>query len=262
MTLSDFFRVVLYQPLFNLLIFLVWLVPGHSVGWAIILLTILIRLALVPSGLKTARVQKKMKELQPLIQKLKEQHKGDKKAEAQATMALYKEYKVSPFSSCLPLVWQLPILIVLYRVFRDGLTTERFSLLYTFVPRPEAVNHIFLGMDLSSPERFVLPLLTGLTQYFQGRQIQKMTPQSSPQEKGDFQKILNTQMTFIMPIFTVIIAMQLPAALPLYWIITTLFMVVQTWWVNKKEPPLVEIAPEKMVERKGGVEVEVRTPKE
>ena len=71
-------KTILYQPLYNALIFLVWLVPGHNVGWAIVILTVIIRIILLPSSLKAARAQIKLRNLQPEMQKLQEKYKGDK----------------------------------------------------------------------------------------------------------------------------------------------------------------------------------------
>src|SRR6185369_1887210 len=100
-------EAVLYQPLFNLLFFLVWLIPGNQVGWAIVILTIAIRVLLLPVTVLTARVQVRMRALQPKIDELKRKHKDDRTLQSQAMMQLYKEEGVSPFSSCLPLIIQL-----------------------------------------------------------------------------------------------------------------------------------------------------------
>lgn len=241
--MKEFFKAILYKPLFNILIFLTWLVPGNNIGWAIVTLTVLIRLALLPSTAKATTAQRDISRLAPLVADIKKKYKDDRQGEAQATMELYKEHGVSPWGSCLPLLIQLPILWVLYRVFMVGLNTERFDLLYKFTPAPDHINTIWLGMDLSQPNRWVLPILAGLAQLLQSWQMKKMNPQpekgKDSQNPADFSRILSGQMMFIMPIFTVIIAMRLPAALALYWFITTLFMVGQTWWLmRKKQKPL------------------------
>ncbi len=231
-TLKLILKLILYQPLFNALILLVWLMPGHNVGLAIIILTILIRLILVPSSLKASRAQIRMRNLQPEIQKIQAKYKGDKQKQSQAVMEFYKVNKINPLGSCLPLLIQFPILIVLYYVFINGLDTSHFDLLYAFVPRPESMNTMFLGLDLARPDRWILPVIAGVLQYFQSRQIMP------PSKKGehDTQAMISKQMMYLMPLFTVIIAGQLPAALPLYWIITTLFGIVQQWWAIRENP--------------------------
>jgi YidC/Oxa1 family membrane protein insertase len=216
--------------LFNALIFLVWLIPGHNVAWAIIILTIIIRLILLPSSLKAARAQIKLRDLQPELAKIQAENKDDRTKQSQAMMEFYKKHKVSPWGSCLPLLIQFPILIILYYVFINGLGTQRFDLLYSFVPRPEAVNTIWLGIDLAKPDRWVLPIITGALQFFQGWQ---MTPKKKKGEKADMASAMSRQMLYLMPVFTIIIAMRLPAALPLYWAITTLFGIGQQWWAGR-----------------------------
>lgn len=246
-------KLILYQPLFNALIFLVWLIPGHNVAWAIIILTIIIRLILVPSSLKAARAQLRMRDLQPEIQKLQAKYKGDKQKQSQALMEFYKVNKIHPLGSCLPLLIQFPILIVLYYVFINGLDTSHFDLLYSFIPRPETINTMFLGLDLAKPDRWILPVIAGVLQYFQSRQLIPPAKQGTQ----DTQAMISKQMMYMMPLFTVIIAGQLPAALPLYWIITTIFGIAQQWYAAKKNPKIAIINPKSPEE-----ENTVYTPKE
>lgn len=235
--IKSFFKVILYQPLYNALIFLVWLIPSHNVGMAIIILTVIIRLLLVPSSAKAIESQKQLKELQPELDRIKEKHKGDKQAEAQAMMSFYQANKINPLSSCLPLLIQLPILIILYYVFRDGLDTSHFDLLYSFVPRPETVNTMFLGMNLSNPNIY-LAIVTGLFQFWQTKQMMPRKEKTKPEKETDtaqkFQQALSNQMLYIMPIFTVFIGMKLPSALVLYWVTTTIFAVGQQYWILKQ----------------------------
>lgn len=258
-------KTILYRPLFNALIFLVWLIPGHNVAWAIIILTIIIRLLLLPSSLNATRQQKRMRDLQPEIQKLQAQYKDDKQAQSQALIKFYRENKISPLGSCLPLLIQLPILIVLYYVFLNGLGFERFDLLYSFTPRPDSINTVFLGIDLARPDRFILPIIAGILQYIQGRQTMPLTQPAKGQE---MQSMISKQMLYLLPVFTVFIAGRLPAALPLYWIITTAFAIGQQWWVFKDKSKVknqnAKLGDEKTIDKtedktiKRGVEITVR----
>lgn len=243
--IKSFLKTILYKPLFNALVFFIWLIPGNNVGIAIIILTIIIRLILLPSSAKAIKAQKQLKDLQPALEKIKEKYKDNKEGQAKATMAFYQQNKINPFSSCLPLLIQFPVLIILYYVFRAGLDTSRFDeLLYSFTPVPEAVNTIFLGVDLAQPSIY-LAIIAGLFQFIQARQMtltssktkDKKEGQAKEQKTGDMiQESLGKQMTYLMPIFTVIIAMKLPAALAVYWIVTTIFAVIQQWWIFKKAP--------------------------
>lgn len=228
--MKAFLKVVLYKPLYNLLILLVWIIPGHSVGWAIILLTILVRLLLTPSSLKAIKIQKKMQDLQPELQKIREQHKNDQQAQTKATLEFYQRNKMNPLGGCLPMLIQLPILLVLYQVFTVGLNNSRFDLLYSFTPHPDLINTVFLGMNLAEPNKWVLPLITGGLQYLQVQMMQwgKKTKKDKTQEPTQ-QEMINKQMNILLPIMTVWIAMKVPAALALYWLTTTLFAIVQQY---------------------------------
>jgi len=233
-------KIILYKPLFNALIVLVWLMPFHSAGLAIIILTVIIRLILLPSSIKATRQQKRMRDFQPEIAVLQEKYKDDKQKQSQELMAFYKKNKINPLGSCLPLLIQLPILLILYYVFRNGLDTHRFDLLYQFTPRPGFINTMFLGINLANPDRFILPVIAGVLQYFQSRQMMPPIPAkksdsqspASPSQGGqEMQTMISKQMMYLMPVFTVLIAGRLPAALPLYWVVTTLFAIGQQWWV-------------------------------
>src|SRR5689334_9918091 len=105
--IGHYFSLILIYPLLNLLVFVYHYIP--DIGVAIILLTVLVRLLLLPSFHKQLKSQKAMAELQPKLEAVKEKYKGNKEAEAKALMELYKEHNVNPLSSCLPLLIQLPI---------------------------------------------------------------------------------------------------------------------------------------------------------
>jgi len=258
--MKEFIKMILYQPLYNALIFLVWLVPGNNVGWAIIILTILVRLALAPSSMKSVRQQKRMQDLQPQIQALQAKYKGDQKKQSEALMEFYKVNKINPLGSCLPLLIQLPILIILYYVFINGLDTARFAtLLYSWMPRPDAIQTVFFGIDLAQPDRWIMPIIAAALQFFQSWQIM---PKTKPQEGQEMQAMMSKQMLFLMPIFTLFIAGRFPAALPLYWSVTTIASIVQQWLVYREKGPIQNDF-KKLVENtkktiKHGVEITVR----
>ena len=233
--IKDIIKAVLYKPLFNLLVFLVWLMPGNNIGLGIILLTVIIRFALYGTQKNSIVSQKKMQEIQPELEEIKQKYAKDQQAQAQATMDLYKRNNINPFSSCLPLLIQLPILIVLYKVFTVGLTTERFDLLYNFTPRPEVINTMFLGMDLANPS-IILAIIAGALQFIQSKMMMPSQPKKAKKTGNPTDAMMNsfsTQMVYMFPIMTVIIAIKLPGALPLYWIVTTLFMIIQQLIINR-----------------------------
>jgi len=232
--MKQFFFTILYQPFYNLLIFIAWLIPGHSVGWAIIALTVIIRLALLPSSVKTAYFQVKNMELQPKVNKIKAEIK-DSVEQNKAIMELYKQEGHSPFGSCLPTLIQLPILIVLFSVFKSGLNLTGYKDLYGFTMRPETVNTMFAGFDITQPDPWVLPIVAGVLQMF----LSLMTmPKKDKNEvkstEPDPMAMMSKQMIFFAPLITVFFGRTMPAALVIYWIVTTIFSIGQQYYVNNK----------------------------
>lgn len=215
---------LLYTPMLNLLVFFYNLIPGQDLGLAIIALTLMIRLVLHPSYANSLRSQYDLQRIQPYIDKVREELKDDAAAQSKAIMDIYKEHKVSPLGSCLPLIIQLPIVISLYRVFIAGLNDASLTHLYSWFPNPPASLHpVFLGfVDLAHPNIY-LAVAAGATQLVQSILTQKRTP--APKQTAAF---LNpTVITYIFPVITVVIATTLPAALSLYWTASTGIMILQ-----------------------------------
>lgn len=205
------------------------LVPGHDLGIAIIGVTLLLRFLLYPLSDKALKAQKKLQELQPQIKEIQKNHKT-KEDQAKAVMEFYKANKVSPFSGCLPILVQLPILIALYKVFLGGINSETMGSLYPFIHQPETLNSVFLGLiDLAKPNQ-ILAILAGVTQFLQAKTAYTPVP-TGP--SSDFSKSMNQSMTYMMPLFMVFIAWRLPAGLALYWVVTMVFSFAQQMVVYK-----------------------------
>ncbi len=240
--LISLYNTILFEPLFNILIFFYNIVPVKDIGWAIILITIVIKLILFPLSKSSIESQKRLQEIKPKLDELKEKFKGDKEAFGKASMELYKKEKINPMSSCLPLLIQLPILIALYQVFRKGLAGLSFEVLYPFINTPESINSIFLGvMDLSQPN-IVLAVITGISQYVQAKMIMniKGEDKNKPVKSGDIAGAMSKQMLYVMPVFTVFIGMSLPSGLILYWLISMVLTIAQQYYLfRKKEPEIV-----------------------
>jgi len=239
----NFFHAILYQPMLNLLIWLYHVIPGSDMGFAIIALTVVVKLVLWPLSHSSLKSQKALQELQPKMDAIKQQFKDDKEAQAKAMMELYTKEKVSPLSSCLPLLIQLPILIALYQVLGAGIGTVNPADLYGFVQNPGAINHLFLGI-LNLGERSVfLALLAGILQYFQTKMlIVKRSPAAVRGKPGakdeDMLAVMNKSMTLFMPIMTVFIGFSLPGGLALYWVALNVITIIQQAlaFKKKKEP--------------------------
>lgn len=238
-----FFNVILFQPIYNLLIFFYNAIPGHDIGFAIIALTVIIKLVLLPLSWQSTKSQAALQTLQPKINAIKEQYKNDKEKLAQETMKLYREQKVNPFSSCLPILIQLPILIAVYQAFRVGLTHNNFELLYPFVANPGQINNIAFGFLNMSVPNTALAILTGLAQFWQT----KMLPISKPAIAGSGAKdeamlaSMNKSMLYFMPLMTVVIGMSLPAGLTFYWLLTTALTILQQKFMFKKKAALATV---------------------
>lgn len=229
----EIFNTYLSEPLYNLLVLLYNVIPGQEIGFAIIALTIIIKLLLWPLAAKSLKGQAALQELQPKIEELKKQYKDDKEAMSKAMMELYAKEKVNPLSSCLPLLIQLPIILALYRVFLRGLNGEGGVYdLYPFVSDPGVINHFFFGVvDLSSPN-IVLAILAGIFQFIQAKMMATNRP--PPQVRGsegakdeNMMANMNKSMIYFLPVITVVIGASLPGGLTLYWMVVNVIAVIQ-----------------------------------
>lgn len=231
--MASLFNTILYQPLFNSLVFLYQYVAFEDLGLAIILLTIIIRFILFPLFYKSFKSQTLMQKLHPEIQKIQHSHKDNREKQAQALMELYRVNKVNPFSSFLMILVQLPILIALYRLFLEGFSPESFNNLYSFIAKPEHLNSSFLGLvDLSS-KNMIIVLLAAVVQYFQGKLSLPKVDKNQGQEMMPASKI-GRQMVIIGPILTFVILRGLPSAIGVYWLTTSIFSIFQQIYINKQ----------------------------
>jgi len=241
MGIGNFFNLILYQPLFNILILLYVYLPGHDFGIAIIVLTLIIKLILFPTSLKAIRSQRIMADLQPKLKEIQKKYKDDKQKQSQETFKLYQKTKVNPFSGCLPLLLQLPILIALYQVFLKGFKSEILkSTLYNFIPLTSSINLMFLGIiDLSKPN-FFLALTAGILQFFQSKlsmaksSTALVVNNKENPKKGDFSSMMQNQMLYFFPILTVFIVWKFGSTIGLYWITSTLFSIGEQYIVKSK----------------------------
>jgi len=225
------YQQIFYRPILNALVFLYQTAALHDLGLAIILATLIVRLILYPFFHKGARQQMLMQRIQPKIKEVQERYKNDREKQAEALMALYKEHGVNPFSSILLLVVQLPILIALYRIFLSGLGPMQFTSLYSFVHAPVMVNATLLGLIDLSKKNIYLVAIAGIAQYFQARLAIYRAPGADQKNLSAAEKMAR-QMSFVGPLITVVIFFNLPAAVGLYWTVSSIFSVVQQVVVN------------------------------
>ncbi len=239
-TSPGIFRTVwlegLYKPIFNTLIFLISSIPNHSLGWAIILLTFIIKLALLAPNQKALKAQKAMQKVQPQLDAMKKKHKDNPQKLAEETMLIWKKHKVSPMGSCLPMLIQFPILIALFYVVKDGLDFINPQLLYGSLQNFDAslIQPIFLGIiDLTKVNIIALPITIGLLQFGQMRltlgKVAKNASADSPMP------MMNKTMMYVMPLMIAFFTASLPAAVGFYWGTSTLFGIAQQIVVNKSK---------------------------
>jgi len=252
--MGNIFSVLVYDPLYNLLVFIYEVLPFKDFGIAIILVTLIIKFLLIPLSRKQIESQKKMTEMQPKIKEIQEKHKGNKEEQSRALMQFYKETKTNPFGGCLPMILQLIFLIAIYKVLYNisnaGLKVDPNSL-YSFIPNPGEINKMFLGIiDLSSVLNFqqiylaniphiLLIVGAAVAQYFQAKMMMaKKAKQEKPAEKKegqpDFSEVMTKQMLYLGPLLTLFIGIKFPAGLALYWLVSTLFMIIQQKKMEQK----------------------------
>jgi len=182
-----------------------------SYGWAIILLTIIVKMALYPLTVKQVKSMKAMQELSPKMKKIQEKYKDNPQVMQQKIGALYKDAGVNPLAGCLPLLIQMPILMGMY-----------YSLYNFSYPTPESAYFLWMT-SMSDPDPlYILPVLSALTTFLQ----QKMTTTDSnnPQMK---------MMMFIMPLFIGWISINFPSGLVLYWVTMNVVQIIQQWWMYR-----------------------------
>lgn len=226
--MTQLFTTIIYEPILNLTVFLYGTVGFGDLGIAIIVMTLLVRALLLPFSMKTARSQKAMAALAPEIEKIKETHKGNTTAQSEAVMALYRERGVSPLSGCAPLLIQLPILIGVYRVFLKIFEPGSLDLLYSFVPHPQSISHVTLGVLDISTANPALAILAGVTQYFQAK-LAMSSQASSPQAAA-----VGKQMMYLLPVMIVVISWNLPAGLAIYWVVTSLWSIGEQLYLSRR----------------------------
>ncbi len=252
------FTTFIVQPIFNLLVLIYGLLPGHNFGVAIILFTIVTRLLMWPLVKKQLHHAKAMRELQPEIKRIKKAAKGNRQKESAMVMELYKEREINPFSSIGLLIVQLPILIALYsgitKIVNDPNTinTLAYSFLHPLIDGIQGFDATFLGfVDLSKAAvgrdgsgiywpAFIIVAASAVTQFFQSKQLmpndkdakglkQILSEASSGKQadQADVNAAIGKSTRYFIPAMVFIFTIGLPAALPLYWLTSGVVAILQ-----------------------------------
>ncbi|MGN7457140.1 YidC/Oxa1 family membrane protein insertase [Paenibacillus pasadenensis] len=211
-------RNVVYYFSYSLDTFADWF--GGQYGFAILLMVIIVRTLILPLTLKQYRSSKAMQAIQPELQEIRKKFADNPQKQQEETMKLFQQNKVNPMAGCLPLLIQMPIFIALYN-----------SIYYN----SDIKTHEFLWLQLGEPDHWhILPIIAAITTYVQTKMMQKSQP-DNPQ-----MQMMNTIM-MIFPILILVMAWNFPSALPLYWIYTNIYTIVQNYFLyvrnaDKKEP--------------------------
>lgn len=240
--MSFIWHTFFFDPIYNSLVFFIDVVRGGDVGIAIICTVVLVKLVILPISLKAARTQLLMRELEPKLNKIKEDFKNQREVQALKTMELFREYKVNPFSSILLLFIQIPIVIALYfSVYSGGgirLPEINTALLYSFIPTPETVNMIFLGFLDITKKSLGLAIAAGVTQYIHTHlALPAPKPRvdgAAPSFKDDLARSMHVQMKYVMPVLIGVVAYTISAAIALYFVVSNLMAIGQEYVVRRK----------------------------
>lgn len=244
--MSSLFQTFLVEPLYNALIFIINHLPFADLGFAVIILTIIVRFALYPISRNAIQSQIKMREIQPKLRELQEKHKDDRQKLAMEMMELYRSNNVKPFSSFLLILIQLPIIFALYFVFlREGLPEINPELLYSFINTPVSIETLFLGAIDLTGKSIILAFAAAFSQFIQAHIMiaktnsmtdahsENLDPNSKEKMMQDMMKGMQVQMKYVMPIFMYFISYSLGAVIALYFTISNLFSIFQELYIKK-----------------------------
>lgn len=233
------FHTFFYEPVYNLIVVILTIIPLHDIGFAIILATCIVKLFLLPLNLSALRTQYLMKRLEPEMNKIKEIQKTKPQEASKMMVELYKKEKVNPFSSLFTVILQVPIFFALYFVFSKGLHADPLSL-YSFVHFPETLHTLAFGLfDVTTKKNIIIAVLTGLSSYaLARRQTVDMGKKKETHHEESFQdqfmKSMKIQMLYVLPVIIGASAFALPSALGIYWITSNVIGFIQDVYMKNK----------------------------
>lgn len=259
----ELFNTILVEPLANGLI-IFYNVFGQNLGTAIVLFSITLIVVMRPLTKPYLDSMKKMRDIAPKLNKLKEKHKGDQMKLAQAQAELYKQNGINPGAGCLPYLLQIIVLIAFFNLFSQTLThggdvTDNFNkLLYPALQFTDhEINHVFLGFDLTKPDvisvpglPFTLPgvllLLSSFAQYYSAKtmslvnQVNEKVAEKTKGEADDIAVAMQKSMIYTLPLITLVVGMGFPAGLALYWLVFSSVQVYQQKNNNQLMPQFIK----------------------
>lgn len=236
--MSNIYHTIIFDPLYNSLIFLFKVFPWADAGVIVVILTVLVRLVLYPLSRKAVLTQVRMAEIAPDLNAIKEKYKGNSEEQAKRTLALYKEKGVNPFSGILVIIIQIPIILALYQIFIKFPTID-ITLLYSFISAPEVINTTFLGLIDISAKSAIIALLAAVSTFLQFQVSMKGQKQPQGNSFGDnLTRSMQKQMKYFFPVIVFFISYSISGVIALYWLTTNLFSIGQELFVKRKIKPI------------------------
>lgn len=238
------FHTLFYEPIYNLVVIVLNFVPLQDIGSAIVIVTILVKLLLLPLNLSALRSQYLMKRLEPQMNEIKEMQKTKPQEASRKMMELYKLEKINPLSSLFVVIIQIPIFFALYFVFSKGLHGVDPKSIYSFVTYPATLHTEAFGLFDVTEKNIVIAILAGLSSYVLARrQTESMEiPKKELHEESfqdHFMKSMKIQLLYVLPVIITVSAMTLPSALGLYWLVSNVIGYGQDIYMKRKLAHLV-----------------------
>lgn len=240
-------RGIFFKPIFNILIFFVSFLPNHSLALAIFILTLIIKIILIGQSKKALVQQKKMQKVQEEIEKVRKKHAGDQQKIAEETLSVWKKHKVNPVGSFMPMFIQFPVMIALFYVVKDGLMPHNSVYLWPFLSdfSLDIVSKEFFGIfSLDDRNIWYLAVFIGLLQFVsmkltmqKSKKVKELKKETTKKQDqmADQMKMMNTSMMYVMPLLIVFFSYNMPAAVGIYWGISTLFSIGQQLVLNREK---------------------------
>lgn len=281
----NIFETLIVQPIFNLLMGLYSIIPGHDFGIALIIFTILIRFAMWPLIVRQLHQVKAMRKLQPELVKIKKATKGNRQLESMQMLELYKKHGVKPFRSILVLLIQLPIFIALYQVIqiftnhRDQIAkftydfVEHFQPIQELIKNPDQFNETLLGIvDLTAHAigtdgvnifLVILAIVAAGTQYIISKQTSPTTStkrfrdvmaeaaDGKQPDQAELNAVMMSKMIKFLPFLMLFIMLSLPGALALYYVTSNIFAAIQQHYLLKKDADEMDQIADEVIKQPG-----------
>ena len=237
--IGSLFHTYLSVPIYNLLVFFIGVAPGGDVGLAVIAVTLVVKIIILPLSYSAVRTQRAMKVIEPELTAIKQKYKNDSATQAREQFALYKKYRIKPFASFFTLLIQLPVLLALYWVFRgEALPAIDVAQLYSFVAIPTHISTSFLGVFSVIGKSLPLAVLAGITQYLQAVFA---IPTPAKTDKGgmaeDFGRAMAMQARFVIPFIIALVSYETSGAVALYFVTSNIVTLFQEFLVRRR--PLI-----------------------